>query len=62
VFVRGVPSGCGRAIGDFQSLSSRTCDCSRFRPVSGPLREARFAAPDPDPLLLGLRVAGRPPA
>jgi hypothetical protein len=48
VFVRGVDVGCNRRIGDFQTLTSRPCDCEGFRPITGSLSEASFAAPDDD--------------
>jgi hypothetical protein len=46
-------------IHDFQSLSSSRCPCSGFAPVRGAIRDAGFAAPDPDPLTLPLRVVTR---
>lgn len=55
VFVRGVPLGCRRVIGDFQSLSSWRCDCEGFQPVVGALADASFTEPDPDPLTKPLR-------
>ena len=48
VFVRGVPAGCHRAIGDFQTLTHARCGCEAFRPIRGPLSDAGFAQPDPD--------------
>jgi hypothetical protein len=59
VFVRRNASGCAHVIRDFQSLSVRRCDCTGFKPVRGPLRDAEFVAPDPNPLMLPLRVVGR---
>jgi hypothetical protein len=56
VFARGVPRGCCRIVGDFQSLRKWRCDCEGFRPVSGRLSDAAFAEPDPDPLLAPLRT------
>lgn len=46
VFARGVPCGCTRIIGDFQSLSSWRCACEGFRPIQGRLADAAFAEPD----------------
>jgi hypothetical protein len=56
VFVAGGPAGCTYAIRDFQSLSSRCCDCSGFTPVRGELRDAAFAEPDSRPLTGRLRI------
>jgi hypothetical protein len=44
---------------DFQSLSSRHCTCTGFKPVRGSLRDAAFAEPDPDLLTLPLRIVWR---
>jgi hypothetical protein len=44
VFARGAPVRCKRRVGDFQTLTSRTCDCEGFRPITGELSEASFAA------------------
>jgi hypothetical protein len=52
--------GCDRQVGDFQTLTSKKCDCSGFRPIRGPLGEATFAMPNnepPDAPLPPLRVA-----
>jgi hypothetical protein len=61
VFIRGVMPGCDRRIGDFQTLTSRTCDCPGFRPIKGPVSDATFARTDvetDDPPLPQLRVVG----
>jgi hypothetical protein len=59
VFVRGVPVGCSKVVGDFQTGAKWRCKCEGFRPITGELSEASFAAPDPDDELplLRLRVA-----
>lgn len=59
VFTAGGPAGCSTVIRDFQSLSARQCSCPGFRPVTGPLRDATFAEPDADPLMLPLRIVTR---
>lgn len=46
VFIRGVPAGCRREVGDFQSLTHWQCDCPGFRPVTTGLADAGFALPD----------------
>jgi len=57
VFVRGVPLGCKRQVGDFQALVSWQCDCEGFRPIAGALSDASFASEaEPDPLETPLRV------
>src|SRR5689334_19969953 len=57
VFVSGGRTGCLVFTRDVQSLSNARCACPGFEPVRGALRDAGFAAPDPDPLTLPLRVA-----
>lgn len=49
MFVRGVHVGCKKRVGDFQTGASWRCDCAGFRPITGELSQASFAAPDPDP-------------
>lgn len=44
VFVRGVKVGCNKRIGDFQTGTSWSCGCQGFRPITGELSEASFAA------------------
>jgi hypothetical protein len=59
VFIAGGPAGCSVVTRDFQSLSARHCSCPGFRPVTGALRDAAFAKPEPDPLTFPLRVVPR---
>lgn len=59
VFVGDGPTGCLVVIREVQSLSTSKCACSGFAPVNGALRDAGFAAPDPDPLTLPLRIVTR---
>lgn len=63
MFVRGVHVGCNRRIGDFQTLTSGSCDCEGFRPITGNLSDANFAAPDEDheTAMPSLRVVGQRP-
>jgi hypothetical protein len=60
VFVRG-ESTCKKRLGDFQTGRTWACDCEGFRPLTGPLSEAAFAAATPpsevDPLSVRLRLA-----
>ena len=62
VFVRAGRAACNRRVGDFQTLTSWACDCEGFRPVTGTLSEAAFAAATPDQggsaSILPLRVVG----
>lgn len=63
VFVRGVHVGCDKRIGDFQTGTSWRCDCEGFRPITGSLSEASFAAADEEsgmamPLLRVVRADG----
>ena len=62
VFVRDARTGCTRRVGDFQTFTSWACDCEGFRPVTGSLSEAAFAAATPDledgAPILPLRVVG----
>jgi hypothetical protein len=44
VFVRGVPVGCNKIVGDFQTGAKWPCKCMGFRPITGELSEASFAA------------------
>jgi hypothetical protein len=48
VFVRGVDVGSNRRVGDFQTGTSWRCDCVGFRPITGDLSDASFAAPGDD--------------
>jgi hypothetical protein len=41
---------CEATVGDFQSLEFAPCGCDGYVPLDGPLAEAAFLAPDPDPL------------
>jgi hypothetical protein len=58
VFVRATRVGCNRCVGDFQTLTSRPCDCEGFRPITGELSDASFAAPgaESDETFPSLRV------
>jgi hypothetical protein len=62
VFVRNGRAGCNRRVGDFQTLASWACACEGFRPVTGALAEAAFAAATPESdggvSILPLRVVG----
>jgi hypothetical protein len=42
-------AGCNWRVGDFQTLRSWECDCEGFRPLTGALSEAAFAAVSPGP-------------
>jgi hypothetical protein len=50
VYVRGGPAGCGKIVGDFQSMRTWRCACEGFRPVTGTLADATFATAEVEPL------------
>ena len=45
MFVRG-PVVCSKIVGDFQTGAKWPCKCEGFRPITGELSEASFAAPE----------------
>ena len=62
VFVRGVPSGCSKIVGDFQTGAKWPCKCGGFRPITGELSEAGFATSEDqtETVLPPLRLAADP--